>query len=135
MTTSADHDGRTWDVATGEPLEVLRGHSSLVADATFQPRFVAVSSRPGRSNRRPLGRARAAACCCSCEGTRQLLTSASFSPDGTQILTSSLDHTVRLYDCEVCLPLEDLVAVAERRLDRMGRELTPDERQELGLPA
>jgi hypothetical protein len=37
---------------------------------------------------------------------------------------------VRTYECEVCLPLDELVAVAESRLERMGRELKPEERQE-----
>ena len=57
------------------------------------------------------------------------LTSASFAPDGRHVLTSSVDGTVRTYDCEACGPLDELIEVAEARLDRTGRELTPEERE------
>jgi WD40 repeat protein len=57
------------------------------------------------------------------------LTSASFAPGGRSILTSSRDGTVRVYDCEVCGTVDELVAVAEARLEQTGRELTPAERE------
>jgi hypothetical protein len=43
-------------------------------------------------------------------------TSASFGPDGRRFLTSSLDGTVRTYDCRVCGPIPSLVALARARL-------------------
>jgi WD40 repeat protein len=49
------------------------------------------------------------------------LVSVAFSPDGRRIVTSSLDRTVRLYDCELCGGLKSLIDVAQRRLDRISQ--------------
>jgi WD40 repeat protein len=49
-------------------------------------------------------------------GHKPLLTSASFAPNRPIMLTSSQDGTVRTYDCEVCVGLRALVALAEKRL-------------------
>lgn len=38
------------------------------------------------------------------------------SPEGDRILTASDDGTVRAYECDVCLPLDDLIEQAERRV-------------------
>lgn len=48
------------------------------------------------------------------------LTSASFSPDGTRIVTASLDRTVRVYDCQACGNPSSLLVLAKRRLDRIS---------------
>jgi WD40 repeat protein len=37
VSTSVDHDGRVWDVNSGELLRVLRGHFAVVTDAAFSP--------------------------------------------------------------------------------------------------
>ena len=44
----------------------------------------------------------------------------SFSPDGRQLLTSSVDGTVRTYDCPVCADLAGLERLAEARLASSG---------------
>ena len=44
------------------------------------------------------------------------LTSVAFSSDGRRIVTASLDHTVRVYDCDVCGGLGSLVELARHRL-------------------
>jgi WD40 repeat protein len=127
LTTSDDADGRTWDAATGEPLRVLRVHLARVADAAFSPDGVwivtagpkaasIVNAETGQQLVFPL------------LGHRGPLTSASFAPDGRHVLTSGFDGTVRTYDCEACGSPEELIAAAEARLDRTGRELTPEQR-------
>ena len=129
VTTSRDFDGRTWDVETGEPLEVLRGHSALATDADFSPdssHIVTAGPRTAGLWDTETGRL-----ILFLRGHQGLLTSVSFSPDGHRVLTSSEDKSVRRYECEVCHPLDELVAIAEGRLKRMGRELKPEERQEL----
>ena len=49
------------------------------------------------------------------------VTSASFSPDGRRVLTSSEDGTVRIYRCEICSGLDGLLALAKRRLAGFAR--------------
>jgi WD40 repeat protein len=46
------------------------------------------------------------------------VTSAAFAPDGEQIVTAGQDGTVRTYRCDVCGALDELVALARRRLSR-----------------
>ena len=53
------------------------------------------------------------------------VTSAAFSPDGTRVVTVSRDGTARIYVCEVCVPIEGLLALARTRVTR---DLTPEER-------
>jgi WD40 repeat protein len=55
--------------------------------------------------------------------------SASFSSNGRLILTSSRDGTVRIYRCEICGDLADLIKIAKRRLAGTKRVLTADERK------
>jgi WD40 repeat protein len=57
------------------------------------------------------------------------LTSATFSRDGRRILTSSLDGTVRVFTCDVCGGLRDLLVLADARLARIAAALTPAERR------
>jgi len=51
--------------------------------------------------------------------------SAAFNPDGKFVVTASRDGTAQIYACEVCGPIEDLLALAHTRI---ARELTPEER-------
>jgi hypothetical protein len=53
------------------------------------------------------------------------VTSAAFSPDGKWAVTASRDRTGRVYACELCVPLDELVALAKKRATR---ELTAGER-------
>jgi len=128
VTTSSDTDGRTWRVATGDLVQVLRGHLSLVTDAAFSPDSARiVTAGPETAG---LWDTQSGLLLARLNGHQRLLTSASFARDGQRILTSSRDGTVRIFNCEVCLPLRKLVPIAESRLERMGRELSPAERDE-----
>ena len=42
--------------------------------------------------------------------------SAAFSPDGTRVVTASQDGTARIYACELCGSLNDLIALARTRI-------------------
>ena len=44
--------------------------------------------------------------------------SAAFSPDGTSIVTASDDRTARIYRCEACGSLEEVLARARAQLAR-----------------
>jgi WD40 repeat protein len=62
-------------------------------------------------------------------GHTQPLTSASFSPDGRRILTSSRDGTVRTYLCELCGGIDDLQRLANERMAGLSRGLTQIQRR------
>jgi WD40 repeat protein len=52
-------------------------------------------------------------------GHTTTVTAAVFRPDGRRIVTSSSDHTVRGYDCDICPGIDGLIRVAEQRLARL----------------
>jgi WD40 repeat protein len=127
VTASRDHDARIWEVATGKMTVLLRGHFGAVFGASFSPdgRWVATAGPTTAglwqaSNGRLLFYLR---------GHMEPLTSASFTPDGKRILTSSRDGTLRIYTCQLCGEIDDLLAVAEARLAALSRPLTPAERE------
>ena len=41
-----------------------------------------------------------------------------FSPDGAYFMSGSEDGTAHIYACEVCVPVDRLLALAERRITR-----------------
>ena len=59
-------------------------------------------------------------------GSLRALTSASFGPGNTTVLTSSRDGSARLYTCDVCGSLNQLLEIARARATR---SLTADERR------
>ena len=116
LTAGRDGDGRLWDAETGKPLQLLRWHFGAVSDASFSPdgRWIVTAGpataqlwQPGvESPLLPFGLA----------GHVKPLTSAGFDPTGRVVLTASRDGTVRTYRCTLCGSLDDLLAVATRRL-------------------
>jgi WD40 repeat protein len=126
VTSSRDHDARIWDVATGKST-VLRGHFGPVFGASFSPdgRWV-VTAGPSTAG---LWQVSTGQLLLYLRGHSEPLTSASFGPDSRSILTSSRDGTVRVYACEICGGLGELVALAKVRLAQLARPLTPAERK------
>ena len=126
VTASRDHDARIWDARTGRLLQLLTGHFGTVADARFSPdgRWV-VTAGPITAG---LWNARTGELVRYLRGPRSQLTAAAFTDDRT-IVTSEADGTTRKAVCNECGSLDELVAIAEARLERTGRQLTPEERQ------
>ncbi|HEV3023968.1 MAG TPA: WD40 repeat domain-containing protein, partial [Pirellulales bacterium] len=95
---------RIWDVMTGKPHSVLRGHSRPVQSCSFSPdrRHVLSGAQEGevklwnildyKEVRAPEGRVLA--------GHDDAILSAAFSPDGRRIVTGSRDHSARVYDVQ-----------------------------------
>ena len=104
----------TWDARTGRRLHSLVGQFGTVSAGAFSPdgRWLLTAGPTSavlwqRDADRPYLYLR---------GDTKALTSISFSPNGRDVLSSSDDGSVRLYRCEVCGNLDQLIASAERRL-------------------
>jgi WD40 repeat protein len=131
VTASADHDGRIWDVGSGELLHVLRGHFAIVSDARFSPdgRWV-VTAGPGTAG---LWSAATGRLVTFLRGHQGKLLSAAFAPGGDAIATGGVDGTVRYWRCAICGGIAELVALADARLAATGRVPTLAERKRYGL--
>ena len=128
----ADDLVRVIDVDDPTHVVLLRGHDGLVTAASFSPdgTLVVTSSLDGTARvwqvsdgaelRQPF----------RFDGAVQSVT---FSPDGSRIAAgllslpgSTVDVAAQVWDCEVCVPDEQLVALAE---SSVTRELTAAERE------
>ena len=136
LTASKDHDAMLWDAERGaEPLQVISWHYGDVSDASFSPdgRWILTAGprtvglwqgQPGSTTPvLPSGFG----------GNEDQVTSAVFDPTGRYVLSTAKDGSVRRVACEICIGLDELLALAEARLREAGRELTAEEREEYGL--
>ena len=126
-TASRDHDVRIWDGTTGEGLRPLQ-HNSEVRDASFSPDGRWLVSAAFRA---ALWDPRSGLIVVRLQGHEGPVTAALFDESGRRVVTGGVDGTVRTYDCDVCGDLDELLAIADRRLAVTGRELTPEERAAL----
>jgi len=125
IATAGGDGAKVWDVASGQVLLTLSGHTGGVRNSVFSPdgtRLATASSdgttkvwdvslASGRQEQ-PL----------TLYGHSGIISRAIFSPDGKRLVTASADGTARVY----ALPLEDIVAIAK---SRVTRALTTDECQ------
>lgn len=137
LTLSKANVAVVWESASGKPLFNLGGKLGPVYSAEFSPdgKSVVTASINNTaqlweaSTGRFLSELKAPALLGRSE---DLLKSAAFSPDGKLIATASDDGLARLFNCELCGSLADLTGLAQNRVTRV---LTPQERQQYGLPA
>jgi WD40 repeat protein len=113
-TSGSDADVRIWNVGTGIGRAMQRRAFGNVPDVDFDSSGAwVVAAAPisavvwQTSTGQQLFYLR---------GHKPLLTSASFAPNRPTVLTSSRDGTVRTYDCEICVGLPALVALAQERI-------------------
>jgi len=118
---------RVWDVASGEEVTQLSGHSDRVYSVSFSPDGSRIVSGSSDRSMRVWDVA-------SGEEVTQLsdhngrVWSVSFSPDGERIVSSGLDRTVRVWDTP-----ERVLWKAIARISRPAPILTPSERQRFGI--
>ncbi|HEX6262740.1 MAG TPA: BTAD domain-containing putative transcriptional regulator, partial [Actinomycetota bacterium] len=102
-----------WDVATGDSLVTLTGHTGFLWDVEFAPdgTTIATASWDGTvrlwdvdSGRQEL----------TLRGHESVVFQARFSPDGSRLASASTDGTVRVW----ALDLDDLIRIANRKLTR-----------------
>ncbi len=140
VTGSSDNTARIWDAASGRTRVVLKGHSDLVFATRFSPdgSTVVTASYDGSAG---VWDAASGDQLLELRGDGHPITDAGFDPAGRRIVTAGLgldpadpsslaarpDGAARIYDCEVCGSLPDLLRTARAQVTR---ELTAAERRE-----
>jgi WD40 repeat protein len=111
-----------WDVATGQKLFDMYGHTGSVRHIAYSPdgTRIATASTDGTTR---LWDAATGSEQFSLAGQASVVTGLAFSPDGTRLATTSRDGTVRVY----ALNLKDLIQIA---LSHLTRELRLEECQQ-----
>jgi WD40 repeat protein/class 3 adenylate cyclase len=117
-----DRTARVWEIAT-ERLVAELPHAGPVFDVAFSPdgRFLVTASGGAPTiwdleSQRPL---------VQLFGHTGGVITVDFSPDGASILSGGEDRSLRIWRCEVCAPIDEVLQLAR---SRALRELTPAER-------
>ena len=131
-TASVDAEAHIWNASAFTHRRALRGHTAVVSDVTFSPdgRWIATAgptavgmwkTETGRriDKNTPVLYLR---------GHGPRVRSVAFFPDSRRIASIGDDGTVRTYLCELCGTAPQLAVRARRLLDRLGSNLTKDER-------
>jgi WD40 repeat protein len=124
LTAAEDETARLWDGRTGAPLAVIGSHTGDVTSASFSPdgRFIATTSGDDAiriadgSTGAPVAVARTG---------RGGVFAAAFVGRTTQLVATHAGGRPWLVRCRLCAPLDDLLALARRRITR---DLTRAER-------
>ncbi len=124
VTASVDGDARIWNARTGRTIRVLSGHGGTVFDASFSPDGTwVVTGGPATAG---LWLASTGERWYFLRGDETPVRAAAFDSE-RRIVTLGSDG-VRAYVCDDCGGLGSLVALADKRLEGTGRELTQRER-------
>jgi WD40 repeat protein/energy-coupling factor transporter ATP-binding protein EcfA2 len=117
-----DRTARVWETETGRLVAELP-HPAPVSGVEFSPdgRFLVTGSGDAATiwdlaAQRPL---------VELLGHSGGVGPVDFSPDGSSIVSGGVDRSVRIWRCEVCAPIDQLLGLAR---ERALRDLTPAER-------
>jgi WD40 repeat protein len=123
VTVSDDKTARVWDSATGDNIAELRASDSRIISAAFSPdgKFVVTATRSGegsiaRVHTGQVWDARKGVLFLELRGHENYLSGARFSPNGKLVITTAWDNTARIFSCEACAPVEELLALARARV-------------------
>ena len=124
VTASEDRTARIWDAESGTTLQTLRGHNGGVFGASFSPdgEWVATASSDLTARVWDAGSGRLLDIL---RGHEDWVNEAVFDRAGKSIVTASYDDRSGTFLCELCVPFDELLRLAESRLTRA---LTPEER-------
>jgi WD40 repeat protein len=126
-TASKDHDIRVWNVATGKQVRLYQ-QNTAVRDAQFSPDSRWLVSAANKAALWDLGTGQEPVL--RLRGHEGTTTAATFDPTGRLIVTGGVDGTVRTYVCDICGGIDQLLALASKRLAATRRELTVEEREQ-----
>lgn len=97
LTGSGDNSATLWDLPSGKPIEVMKGHANSLYAIAFSPdgsRIVTGSAdKTARLWDTTTGRETL-----TLKGHDNVITDCLFTPDGNQIITSSTDNTIRVWE-------------------------------------
>ena len=132
-TASIDAEAHLWNASTRRFERALRGHTAVVSDVVFSPdgRWVATAgpTTVGMWKTKTGRRIDKNTPVLFLRGHGPRVRSVAFFPDSRRIASIGDDGTVRTYLCELCGTPQHLVARARRFLDRLGSNLTKDEKK------
>ena len=125
VTASGDSTARVWEVATGRLITELRGHAGEVYSAVFSSdgKFVVTASSDNTVRVWEVATGKVI----EMYGNTSPVLNAVFGPGGKSVVTASTDGIARTFVCEVCGSVEDLLALARKRVTR---DFTCQERQQ-----
>jgi WD40 repeat protein len=114
-TTSSDHNTRVWNAVSGVRRRMFT-QAATVNGAAFSAdgRWLVTAGPTARLWELSTGLSLLIL------KRMKLLTAVAFAPQGWRFITGSIDGSVRTYDCVLCQRTPQLVALAQRRLGRLG---------------
>ena len=122
VTASYDNTARVWDVASGEEVAILSGHTNWVLGAEFSPdgdRIVTASY----DNTARVWDVASGEEVAILSGHTNWVLGAEFSPDGDRIVTASYDNTARVWDVASG---EEVAILSGHTNWVLGAEFSPD---------
>jgi hypothetical protein len=112
VTGSWDNTARLWDLGTGRPMPIYRGHTGFVRAVAISPdgRHLVTGSSDQTAR---LWDLETGECLRTYEGQTWAVLAVAITPDGKRLVTGSDDHSVRFWDLETGQHLVTLHHVRE----------------------
>jgi WD40 repeat protein/serine/threonine protein kinase/DNA-binding XRE family transcriptional regulator len=131
LTTSSGGNGATiWNAETGEKILVFKGHTGGIYFSTWSPNGKRVATGDSSGVAKIWDAETGAVLLSFPFPAGGFLFQMDWSPDGTRLAGANLMNSVEIY--RVWQSTEDLIGYAKECC--VVRELTPEERQQFGLP-